>query len=150
MSKIAGLLESLDFSVLVPELNTVLGWVRFLSILAVMIGPVIMLVLGLLYWFKPAEEANYKFGFRTYFGMGSVQAWRFTQKVAGMVYTVLGGILSIVMLIICLKFGGKELLQIVTSAVKCLLWEAGLIFAAWLGITLLVTVLFDERGRFRK
>jgi len=54
------------------------------------------------------------------------------------------------MLIICLKFGGKELLQIVTSAVKCLLWEAGLIFAAWLGITLLVTVLFDERGRFRK
>ena len=118
MSKIAGLLESLDFSVLVPKLDTVLGFAQFLAVLAVLIGPLAMLALGLLYFFKPTEEANHKLGFRTYFGMGSVEAWRYTQRLAGIVMGGLGAILTIVAVIVCACWGGKDLPQIVTAALK--------------------------------
>jgi hypothetical protein len=150
MSKIAGLLETMDFSVLVPKLNTVLGFAQFLAMLAVLIGPLVMLVLGLLYFFKPTPEANHKMGFRTYFGMGSVEAWQFTQRVAGIVFGGLGAILTIVMVIVCACWGGKDLPQIVNAALKCMLWEAGLAFAGWLFITLWVTIRFDAHGNRRK
>ena len=150
MSKIADLLDSLDIGKLLPNLESILSKVSLIAVLAVMIGPLLLLGLGLLYYFAPPKEANHKAGFRTYFGMGSQQAWRFTQRIAGMALGGLGAVLTVVMFFVCLSFGGLEPVALMERAVICLLWEAGLAAAAYLAIVILVTVTYDKNGYRRK
>ena len=73
MNKITELMDSMDLSKLVPELGGLMSKASSIAAWAVMIGPLVLLVLGLLYLFKPPAEANHRFGFRTYFGMGALQ-----------------------------------------------------------------------------
>ena len=150
MNKITALLDNLDFSKLVPELDALLSKIPSVVTVAVMTGPLLLLALGLLYLFAPPKEANHKAGFRTYFGMGSIPAWRFTQRVAGVGLGGLGLILTIVMGIICMGFKSKEAVQLLETAMTCLIWEAILAAVAYLAITVIVTVTFDKNGSRRR
>ena len=149
MNKITELMDSMDLSNLVPELGGLMSKASSIAAWAVMIGPLVLLVLGLLYLFKPPTEANHRFGFRTYFGMGSIEAWRYTQRLAGLIFSGLGILLTVIMGIVCLTFGGKDTLQILDRAVACLLWEAGLIAAACLAVIVIVTTRYDKNGARR-
>lgn len=143
-------LFDMDFTALVPDLPVFLGLIRFLLILAMLAGPVSLLVLGYLYLFKPAPEANYNFGFRTYYGMGSIEAWQFSQRIAGLVFGALGAVLLIVMLIVVLCFIGKDMLQVATMALISLLCQAVLILAARTVIAILAGKYFDKDGNRRR
>ncbi len=139
-------LFDIDFAALVPELPVFLGLTRTVLALGILSGPICLLVLGALYLFKPAPEANFRFGFRTYYGMGSVEAWRFSQKIAGLTFGALGAVLLVVMLIVVLCFGGKDLLRVARTAMICLFWQVGLILLARLVPAVLSAVFFDRRG----
>ena len=139
-------LLDIDFAKFVPDLTGLLENVRSLVTFAVLIGPVVLLILGLIYFFIPPNEANHRFGFRTYFGMGSVEAWRFTQKIAGMVFGVLGIVLLVVMLIVIAGFGGKDHFQMVNTTVTCLIWQAALALVARIFVSVLAAVVFDRNG----
>jgi uncharacterized membrane protein len=110
----------------------------------------VLLVLGLLYFFLSPREANYHFGYRCYFGMGSEEAWRFTQRFAGLIWTLLGLVLTVVMLIITGSFAGNPIMDIIGKGAKCLLWEAGLILVSTLVINITAMVLYDRKGMRRK
>ena len=150
MDDILSLLQDFNVANFLPApekfLKDLEGWIR----LAVLIGPLVMLGLGLWYTHKPPKEANYSAGFRTYYGMGSIAAWRFTQKLAGAVYTLLGGGLSVIMFVISLFFNGKSALTMVNVAVWCMAIEFILIFLAWLVINIIVYREFDKDGKRRK
>ena len=150
MNKITELMDKLDPSKLVPELESLMRKAGSIAGWAVMIGPLLLLALGLLYFFKAPKEANNSFGFRTYFGMGSVEAWRYTQRLAGMILGGLGIILTVIMGIICLTWGGKDTLQILDRAVSCLIWEVILAAIAWGGIVLHISLRYDKEGNLRK
>ena len=143
-------LFEIDFTSFVPKLPVFLGLVRGLLVLAILAGPIAMVVLGGLYLFKPTPEANYKFGFRTYFGMGSVEAWRFSQRMAGMVFGALGIGLTVIMLIVMLFFIGKNLQQIAAICLVVLLVQVVLILAARLVVACLARKYFDKDGNRRK
>ena len=143
-------LFDIDFAALVPELPVFLGLTRTVLALGILSGPICLLVLGALYLFKPAPEANFRFGFRTYYGMGSVEAWRFSQKIAGLTFGALGAVLLVVMLIVVLCFGGKDLLRVARTAMICLFWQVGLILLARLVPAVLSAVFFDRRGDRRR
>ena len=85
-----GLMDDFDPASLLPELDTVMGKIALIARIAVLIGPAVLLVMGLVYIFASPKEANYTLGYRCYFGMGSVEAWRFTQKLAGIAFVALG------------------------------------------------------------
>ena len=89
IASIKSVMDGFDPASLLPDLSKVFGSLVGVCRVAVMIGPVIALILGLAYLFLAPKEANYYFGYRCYFGMGSVRAWRFTQRIAGM---ILGGL----------------------------------------------------------
>lgn len=108
------------------------------------IGPVIALILGLAYLFLAPKEANYYFGYRCYFGMGSVRAWRFTQRIAGMILGGLGLILTVIMAIVTAGYGSMDSIDMVWSAVNCLIWEAILLLIGSIAINL------DRHGEFRR
>ena len=84
MDKIMDIMNNLgNLEKFIPKLDDIMGLVHKLISLAVRIGPVCILILGLIYLLIPPKEANRYFGYRTYFGMGSILAWRFTQRVSG-------------------------------------------------------------------
>lgn len=139
-----------DFATLVPELSGLLRDIRTALTLALLVGPIILLVLGAIYLLRPPAEANYRFGFRTYFGMGSVEAWRFSQKIAGMAFGGLGVVLLIVMIVVAVGLGKKDLYDAANTAIVCLLWQAGLALLARLVPSILAAVYFDGDGNRRR
>jgi hypothetical protein len=102
-----------------------------------------------LYCFASPKEANYHFGYRCFFGMGSIEAWRFSQRLAGMVWGVLGLVLTVVMLIICGSFRGMEIMPMVTKAAVALAWQAGLALLSTLAVNIIVMTQFDAKGEHR-
>ena len=144
------LMDNFDPAALLPDLSTVVGTVEFLTRLAVVAGPIVLLTLGILYFLLSPKEANYHFGYRCFFGMGSQEAWRFTQRFAGIVWAGLGLILTIVMTVITGGFAGKPVMDIVSAGLTCLLWEIGLTVLSCLVINLTVMFRFDRNGLPRK
>ena len=140
------LINDFDPMKLIPDLGNLLGWLELAIRISVMVGPVILLVLGLWYLILPPKEANHFAGYRFYWGMGSVDAWRFTQRFAGLVWAGLGLVLTVVMYFITNGFAGGQVMDIIGSGVKCLLWEIGLAVVSCLVINLVVMLRFNRRG----
>ena len=144
------LMDEFDPAALLPQIDTIVGKVELAVRVAVMIGPIILLIMGLAYMFLSPKEANYHFGYRCYFGMGSVNAWRYSQRLAGLIWAVLGLVLTGVMLLQCSNFRGMEIMDMLYTAAKCVLWQAGLLAAACLVINTLVMVSYDAKGERRR
>ena len=149
IDSIKELLDGFDPASLLPDLTTVVGKVELIARIAVMVGPIILLVLGVLYCFASPKEANYHFGYRCFFGMGSIEAWRFSQRLAGMVWGALGLVLTVVMLIVCGSFRGMEIMPMITKAAVALVWQAALTGISALAVNILVMTQFDAKGEHR-
>lgn len=150
IESIKSLMDGFDPAALLPDLSDLFGSLATLCRFAVMIGPVVLLVLGLAYLFLAPREANYYFGYRCYFGMGSVQAWRFTQRMAGLLFGGVGLILTIVMFLISGGFAGMEITRMVWKAAGCLAWQVGITLALTLLINFLAFFFFDAKGNPRR
>lgn len=144
------LMDGFDPASLLPELETIVSKIAPIARIVVLVGPIVLLLMGLLYLFAAPKEANHYVGFRCYYGMGSVDAWRFTQRLAGIVWIGLGLVLGIVMLLVSGSFGKLEPIDLLWRAVYCVLWEAGLTLAAFAAIHILVALRFDSKGDHRK
>ena len=147
---LTSLLEGADLSKLLPELDGIVDKMVPIMKVALLAGPVIFLILGLLYLFATPKEANYKFGYRCYFGMGSVRAWRYTQRLAGIVFAGVGLILSLVMFVITAGFGDMDIMDMLWKSLKCGIWEAVIIAIASVTINLVVMFYFDGKGNIRR
>ena len=143
-------LFDIDFAALVPPLSVFLGLVRTLLALATLTAPITMLILAGLYLFRPAPEANYKYGFRTYYGMGSIEAWQFSQKIAGLAFGALGAFLLVAMLVVVLCFIGRDLLVVSKMTAISLLVQVVLILTARITVAILCKKFFDKDGMRRK
>ena len=149
IDSIKELMDGFDPAALLPELDTIFGKIELVCRIAVMVGPVLLIALGLTYLLLSPKEANHHLGYRCYFGMGSVQAWRFTQKFSGVVLGSLGLILTAVMVFMMMSFRGMEVQAMLWRAVKCLIWEAALALLANLAIQAAAFFLFDANGDYR-
>ena len=145
-----GLMDGFDPASMLPELDTVLGGLAPVCRVAVLAGPVLMLLFGLLYVFAAPKEANYHFGYRCYYGMGSVEAWRYTQKLAGIVFAALGLILSVAMLLISGSFPQMETMELLWRTVYVLAAQAILLGVSCLAINTVAALRFDRKGLERK
>ena len=147
---VKSLLTDFDPAKIFPDLNKLFEVMELILRVAVLAGPLCLLGFGLWYLLAPAKEANHYVGYRFYWGMSSVEVWQFTQRLAGLVWTGLGLVMTVVMAIIC--NGYRDLAQdaMLYSALKALGWELGLIIASILAINITVTVLFDSKGYRRR
>ena len=150
IQSIKQMMDGFDPATLLPEINTIVGKVQLVCSVAILAAPIIMLFMGLAYLLFAPREANYYFGYRTAFGMGSVSAWRHTQKVAGLIFGGLGLMLTILMLMLCLTLSGRAPMDMVWLAVKCLLWEGALALIAVFSINSLAMYTYDYNGNKRR
>ncbi len=144
------LMDAFDPASLLPELNSILDLVLYAVRIAVLVGPAVLLVFGLGYLLLAPKEANYHFGYRCMFGMGSVEAWRFTQRLAGIVWSVLGLGLTAAMVLLTGGLAEMEIYDAIWIAVKYVLWEVGLVALSCLFINGAVMSQFTYGGDYRK
>ena len=145
-----GLMDAFDPASLFPDLDVLIDKIPLIARIAVLIGPVILLVMGLLYLFASPKEANYYFGYRCYYGMGSEEAWRYTQRISGIGLGALGLVLSVVMLLVSGGFAEMETMELLWRAVYCVAWEVGLAVVACLTVNTMAALRFDGKGDRRK
>ena len=149
IEKLVDLVNNFDPISYLPDITSILGWADLFARICVMAAPVIMLLCGLRYLLLPPREANHEAGYRFYFGMGSVDAWRFTQKLAGIVWSAIGLILSVTMFLITGSFGQLDLMEMVDKAVVCIFWEIGLILVSYIAINLTLVIRYNRHGDLR-
>ena len=82
------LLTDFDPAAIFPDLSKLFGVMELILRICVLAGPLCLLGFGLWYLLAPAKEANHHVGYRFYWGMSSVEVWQFTQRLAGLVWTV--------------------------------------------------------------
>ena len=143
-------LEGSDLGAILPDLNSIVDGLAPIMKIALMAGPAILLVLGLLYLFVAPKEANYSFGYRCYFGMGSVNAWRYTQRLAGILFTGVGLILTLVMLGVTAGFREMDVMDMLWKTVKSGIWEIAIIVVVNIAVRVTVAFYFDAKGHLRK
>ena len=146
MEKLTEIFEKLDLTKLVPPMDTLLDKLLWIAKVAVMAGPIVMLVFGLWYLLLPPKEANYGAGFRTWFGMGSVEAWRMTQRIGGTVWSACGLVLAVVMWFVSRGFAGGDPMVVAEKAVTCLVWQVAVAFISYIAVWIVMMFLFDSRG----
>lgn len=138
-----------DPAALLPELDGVLETLVPVIRFAVALGPLVLLILGLCYLFLSPKEANHSFGFRCWWGMSSVEVWRFTQKLAGIVWTAMGLVLGLVAVIGSMGYGALSPDLMLIKALTTILWQLALVIVSILAIHLTLIFLFDGKGRRR-
>ena len=82
--------------------------------------------------------------------MGSVESWRYTQRIAGLIWGLLGLVLTVVILFSTMGYGGKTVMEVIDAAVTSLIWELVLTALSCLVINGLVIFHFDSKGRLRR
>ena len=150
LESIKELFSGFDKLPTLPDPGPLVDKADLIARLLVMAGPVVMIIMGLLYLFAAPREANHHFGYRCYFGMGSEQAWRYTQRIAGFTWSGLGLVLTVAMLLVTAKFAQQDLLELLTTAVVCVVVEALLLLLASVVIRTIVAARYDRHGERRR
>ena len=150
LDSVKDLLSGFEWLPSLPDPGSLVGSALTIARVLVMAGPVVMVIMGLLYLFAAPAEANHHFGYRCYFGMGSEQAWRYTQCIAGITWVSLGTVMTIVVLLMVRKFAGLDVLEMLTAAAVCVLAEAGVLILASIVIRTIVAARYDRHGERRK
>lgn len=150
IASIKEIMDGFDPASLLPDLSEIFGSLATVCRFAVMIGPLVLLVLGFAYLLLSPKEANYYFGYRCYYGMGSVQAWRFTQRFAGVLLGGLGLVLTLWMYFASSSFAAMDVNDMVWVAVDYLVIQAILSLLVTITINLTAFIRFNHRGEYRK
>lgn len=140
------LLGNSDPAALLPDLWAIFESLDSVLRVVVLVGPLCLLGLGLLYLLAPPAEANHVFGYRHFWGMSSVEAWRYTQKTAGLVWTCLGFVLTVVMSLISNAYRNMAWEAMLFSALVSVIVELLLVVLSTMLINSLVMLRFDRKG----
>lgn len=150
MDDILSVLQDFDVANFLPEpdqfVNSLVFWVR----LIVLAGPLTLLILGIWYRFVLPKKPGSRVGFPLWVRIGSQQAWNFAQRLCNIVYLAVGGLLSVVMLIVSLFFSAEHSVAMINTALVCVLVEFVVVLFAWILINLLVGKAYDKDGKLRK
>lgn len=149
IENIKELMDGVDIAALLPDIQSVVDnafrFVRF----AVLLGPLVLLFLGLHYLLLAPKEANYTTGYRFRWGMGSVESWRFMQQTAGIIWSLLGLGLLIAMAVLGAQFDRMQLMELLWEAVSCVGLQVLLVLLSCGLINLIVFVRYDMKGNRR-
>lgn len=143
---IKSLLGDFDPTKLLPDLWAIFDKLDVVLRVLVLAGPLCLLGLGLLYLLAPPAEANHTFGYRHFWAMSSVEAWQYTHKTAGLIWTGLGLGMTVVMAIICNGYRDMAWEAMLWSALWAVVVELLMVFISVVLINALVVLQFDSKG----
>ncbi len=146
MEAITGFLEDFDFAKFLPEMQRFLSDLRLWLSLLMVAGPVLVLALGLWYYFFPVSKPSQRIGFRIQRAMASEQAWKYTQRLAGMLWMYGGAAMAIISLVVLLIFLGASHITLAMAALICVAVQALLVAGSYFFLVFHVNGKFDKNG----
>ena len=149
IENIKELMDGVDIAALLPNIQAILEHIGSIARFALLLGPVVLLFLGLHYFLLAPKEANYTTGYRFFWGMASVASWKFMQQTAGTIWCLLGMGLLIAMGITSGNLDGMELMDVLWLVAKRLLLQVGLTAASCVLINVIVFARYDRKGKRR-
>ena len=139
-------LDKIKLENLLPDLSNFEASVLSLTRLAMIIGPLVLLGLGIYYLVAAPKDANYTTGYRCWFGMGSVQAWQFTQRLAGTAWLIMGLVLAVIAAANVGELMELELMDAMFLAGKYIIRQALTVFISVICINIVVFARYDRKG----
>ena len=134
---------------ILPALSSFLGGIKFLMVLMMLAGPLVMLYLGLKYYYKAPQEVDYEWGFRTYFALTTPDIWSCTQKIAGKTWMLLGGAMSVLALVMSVVLCFFSARAVTVGAVWIVSIELLLTVVSWFVINTIILKIYDKNGKRR-
>ena len=119
-----GLLDSIkdfDIASFLPELESFLGGLRFWCGLAALVGPVLLLIFGLMLLTKPDASINPFLGFQICKEDASDATRKRAQHLAGLYWAGSGAVLAVITLLVLLFTIGADALGMLTATTICLI-----------------------------
>jgi len=114
-------IQDFDITSFLPELESFLGSLRFWCGFAALLGPILLLIFGLLLLKNPDAGINQFLGFRLCREGSSDAARKRAYRLGGLYWTVSGGALAVVTLVVLLFTIGADALGMLTATAVCLL-----------------------------
>lgn len=149
IENIKQLMDNFDFAMLLPDIMSVMNGIITIARIALFIGPLLLLGLGMHYFLTAPKEANYTSGYRCYWGMGSEEAWRFTQKLAGVLWSLAGVTMLLGCVLLSQGFPTLEPADVLWKIIFCLVFQGGIVLAIRVLIYVIVMFRFDRKGNRR-
>ena len=150
MDFLKSLISDFDLMSILPDLVDVLDWIIKGVNLALIIGPVLLAVLGLWYLLLPTREANYVLGYRFFWGMGSVKAWKFTQRLAGLVWFILGSYMANQAYENRASLESLETLDMMYKIIELIIKQVSFVVLSILAINVVIFLIFNFKGNVRR
>lgn len=150
MSDILSLLQDFDVANFLPApdkfLTGLTGWIRVI----LLAGPLLLLGIGLWDRYVSPKQHGSRLCFPMWVNVTGKKAWAYAQRLCNVTCLLLGGGLSVLMLIISLFFSGERGLAMIYVALVCMIIEFILVLIAWIGINILVGKAYGKNGNLRK
>ena len=149
IENIKQLMDGMDIAALLPDIMDIMNGIALLAQIALFLAPLILLGLGLYYFLLSPKEANFTTGYRCYYGMGSEEAWRFTQRLAGVIWILAGIIMTLGVVLLRYRFAAMDLSQLMWTAIFCLLLQGAIVLVLRALIHFIVLLRYDRKGNKR-
>lgn len=112
--------------------------------------PLIMVIIGLLFKFKPPQKINSVYGYRTAMSMKNQETWRFSHHHSGNVFSILGIVSLIVSVLFLLQLKGLSQDAIGNGATVLIVCQLIVIVAAIFPTERALRKTFDAEGNRKK
>ena len=149
IENIKQLMDGMDIAALLPDIMDIMNGIALLAQIALFLAPLILLGLGLYYFLLSPKEANFTTGYRCYYGMGSEEAWRFTQRLAGVIWILAGITMTLGVVLLRYRFAAMDLSQLMWTAIFCLLLQGAIVLVLRALIHFIVLLRYDRKGNKR-
>ena len=149
IENIKQLMDGLDIAALLPDIMEIMNGIALLTQIALFLAPLILLGFGLYYFLLSPKEANFTTGYRCYYGMGSEEAWRFTQRLAGVIWILAGITMTLGVVLLRYRFAAMDLSQLMWTAIFCLLLQGAIVLVLRALIHFIVLLRYDRKGNKR-
>ena len=143
------LLGGIDFAALIPDIQEILAFVGPTVQVLVMVGSFVMLAFGLYCLMIAPKEATYRAGYRFRWGMASLESWRFMQRTAGVIFSVLGMLSAIYMALFTRHLEDLGLMELMIQSCGYIGMQAVLALFGCLVTNFLVVLRYDRKGTRR-
>jgi uncharacterized membrane protein len=148
MTVLTSLFRDFDIAEYLPTIDTLFGKMSSWCWLFIMIAPVLLLLFGLKFFFLPAKTPE-GIGFRNYFVTGTNESWQFAQRIAGLSWMVVGGLLVIVGLIMGTFLGAMEPIKMMTTVIVYLCVQLVLVILLYIAVIAVTLKFYDRNGNPR-
>lgn len=144
------LISDFDLMAMLPDLADLMDWIVKGVNVALIIGPVVLAVMGLWYLLLPSREANHVVGYRFFWGMGSVKSWKFTQRLAGLVWLIMGVRMAREAYERSAQLEALETIELMYTAIETIISQVGTVIISCVIINAVIFLLFNFKGNYRR